>query len=324
MMLSVAKHTRKSMANINTELLDILCEEMPFSRAEAQLLIYSASQRYKIHFIEKRNGRGKRLIAQPTAEVKVVQRWAIDKYIKQLPIHDAAKAYRHRISIKNHASAHAKNKYLLKVDFKDFFPSIKADDFIAHMCRNLQVSVELASDLARLLFRHDKQAGLILSIGAPSSPAVSNTLMFEFDSRLHDFCVAHDVSYTRYADDLALSTNTPHVLDDVFKYIQSLIKEIAYPKLTINPAKTTNTSKKFQRQLTGLILTNDGQVSLGREKKRMIRAMANNYLHGKLPPLLHSRLKGFLAFAHSIEPAFVLKIRKAMGEEQYIKLLKGE
>lgn len=312
------------MVNINTELLDLLCADLPFTRAEALLLIYSAPQKYKTHFIEKRNGKGKRLIAQPTAEVKAAQRWAIEKYIKKMPVHNAATAYRQKIGIKDHASAHAQNKYLLKIDFKDFFPSIIAIDFISHIRRHTDISVELASDLARILFREDKQKNLILSIGAPSSPAISNTLMFEFDSRLHDFCLGCGVIYTRYADDLALSTNTPHVLDTVFKQVQLIVKEITYPRLTINTEKTVYTSKKFQRQLTGLILTNEGNISLGREKKRMIRAMANNYVKGTLAAPLHGRLKGFLAFAYSIEPNFVLKIRIAMGEELYMKLLKGE
>lgn len=309
------------MVDINSQLIAMLCEEMPFTRMEASLLVYSAPKRYKVHFIEKRNGKGKRLIAQPTAEVKILQRWVVSKFIEKLPIHNAATAYRPSIGIRDHAERHVRNKYLLKVDFKDFFPSISAVDISAHLKAHLGLTEDLAWGLARILTRNDPQGRLHLSIGAPSSPAVSNAVMYEFDSKLAKFCEEKKVSYSRYADDLALSTEVPHVLDDVYKYVQTLLEEIAYPKLAINPDKTVFTSKKYQRQLTGLILTNDGKVSLGREKKRMIRAMANNYCEGKLESNLHGRLKGFLAFAHSIEPKFVLKIKAAMGEEAYMRLL---
>ena len=308
------------MDAINSQLLDLLCEEFPFTRAEAWELIRSAPKRYKVHFIEKRNGRGMRLIAQPTAELKAVQRWVVTRFISQMPVHEAASAYRANRNICDHASIHARNKYLLKIDFKDFFPSIRARDFKRHAIKYLAIDARLASELALLLFRRDKNKGHTLSIGAPSSPTLSNTLMYEFDTKLAKFCMNNEITYSRYADDLALSTNKPHRLDGAFKYIRELINSLAYPRLTINEEKTVFTSKKYQRKLTGLILTNVGGVSLGRERKREIRAMADYYRKGKLEEDLHGRLKGFLAFALSVEPEFVWTIRKLLGEEMYAAL----
>ncbi|WP_170304339.1 retron St85 family RNA-directed DNA polymerase [Duganella radicis] len=305
----------------NSQLLNLLCDELPFTRTEAWELIRSAPRRYKVHFIEKRNGRGKRLIAQPTAELKAVQRWVVTRFISQMPIHDAASAYRTNRSIGDHARLHARNKYLLKIDFKDFFPSIGARDFKRHAIKYLAIDARLASELALLLFRRDEHKRFTLSIGAPSSPVLSNTLMYEFDSKLSEFCEPKGITYSRYADDLALSTNKPHELDTAFKFINELLNDLAYPRLTINQEKTVFASKKHQRKLTGLTLTNAGDISLGRERKREIRAMADHYRKGKLEGNRHGQLKGWLAFALSVEPEFVRTIRKLLGEEMYAALL---
>jgi len=305
----------------NSELLELLCDEHPLTRAEAWELILTAPRRYKIHYIEKRNGHGRRLIAQPTAELKAIQRWIISKYIAAMPVHEAATAYRPHKNISDHARVHAKNKYLLKVDFKDFFPSIRARDFVQHAVKHLGISTRLASELSFLLFRRDENKGLSLSIGAPSSPSVSNSLMYEFDLKLSEYCDANEIVYTRYADDLALSTNKPRELDKANEFIRELLGCITYPRIEINPEKTVFTSKKFQRQLTGLILSNEGKVSLGRDRKRSIRAMADHYRKGKLAPELHTKLKGWLAFSLSVEPDFVRSIRTMMGEFHYFKLV---
>lgn len=304
----------------NSQLVNLLCDELPFTRAEALELVRSAPKRYKVHFIEKRNGRGMRLIAQPTAELKAVQRWVVTRFISRMPIHEAASAYRANKNIGDHARIHANNKYLLKIDFKDFFPSIVATDFKRHARKYLGIDTKLASELSLLLFRREKNRKLVLSIGAPSSPMLSNTLMYEFDTKLTEFCKTKEIIYSRYADDLALSTNKPHELDEVFKYVSDLLKVLPYPRLTINEKKTVFTSKKYQRKLTGLTLTNSGSISLGRDRKREIRAMADYYRKGKLDEGLHGRLKGFLAFALSVEPEFVLTIKKLLGEEMYVSL----
>lgn len=250
-----------------------------------------------------------------TAEIKLLQRYLVDRYLSNLPVSEVAKAYRMNHSILDHAYPHAKNQYLLKLDFKDFFPSIRAIDFIKHLRKYSTLSREDAITLSRVFFwRPKRQRDLILSIGAPSSPAISNTVLFDFDSALIEYCTKNEITYTRYADDLALSTNQPNILNDALKYVMTLCHSLKYPRLTLNDDKTVFTSKKHHRQLTGLVLSNTGTASIGREKKRTIRAMAHHYKHGKLSPEDCAKLRGWLAFMMSIDPEFVRSIRKMIGE----------
>ena len=299
-------------------LIEHIHKDYPLTLSEIKLLLITAPRRYKLHEIDKRNGRGKRLIAQPTSEIKTLQRWATEKYLNQLPIHDAATAYRKGASIKQHASIHAKNKYLLKLDFENFFPSIKANDFIKHANGFSEFSQEDVRLLTLLFFRRELGSSeLVLSIGAPSSPSLSNTVMYPFDLELSNYCSARKINYTRYADDIALSTNQPKVLDAVHEFIKTLCQSMQYPKLKLNNKKTVFTSQKYSRQLTGLILSNDGKASLGRDKKREIRAMTHHFSLGKLETAEINRLRGLLAFSMSIEPNFVDTIKKMIGDGQY-------
>ncbi|HBQ88072.1 MAG TPA: RNA-directed DNA polymerase [Alcaligenes faecalis] len=303
-------------------IIENLQKAYPLSKEEVEFFIQSAPRRYKVHHIEKRNGRGLRVIAQPTAELKIIQRWVTKKFINKLPVHDSAMAYRLGKGIKNHANSHAQQKYLLKLDFKDFFPSIKPRDLKLHLANYTDLHKDDISVILKLLFRYDKSKGLSLSIGAPSSPAVSNTIMYPFDEMVSDYCKKRKIKYTRYADDLAFSTNHPHILDVLQNFIRELCESLKYPKLKLNEEKSVFTSKKFQRQLTGLILTNDGKISLGRDKKRLIRAMAHNYKIDKLDPKEVSRLRGWLAFALSVEPEYVESIKRMLDKDIYEKLMK--
>ena len=304
--------------------IEAVQNKFPLSGDEVHHLIMTAPSRYKVHEIEKRNGRGRRVIAQPTAEVKVLQRFLLEEMISELPIHDAAKAYRKDHSILDHASPHAKNHYLLKLDFKDFFPSIKAIDFIRHLKKYSSIPPEDMRLLARVFFwRPRGQRHLILSIGAPSSPFISNTLLFEFDNKLEAFCSCNEIVYTRYADDLALSTNRPNLLSKAHEFVRSICSEIKTPRLELNDGKTVYTSKKFHRELTGLTLSNQGTASIGRERKRLIRAMTYNFYTGKLALDDYSKLRGWIAFALSVDGDFVVSLKEMIGKDAFEYLMRG-
>lgn len=302
------------MSLFHEPLFSRLLDLTPFSKRELEILIATAPKRYKNHFIDKRNGRGKRLISQPTAELKFLQRLVVKKELGSLPVHQAATAYRSNLSIKDHADPHAANRYLLKLDFKDFFPSIKDATVRYCLSRDTEYSEIELWMLCQLFCRRDSVTKqLQLSIGAPSSPFVSNYIMYEFDTKLTDFCDANGVRYTRYADDLALSTSQPKLLNTVEKKISDLLEELDYLGLRLNKEKTVNVSKKHKRTLVGLVMSNEGHVSVGRDKKRLLRAKMNYLIQGRLSPEQIGRLRGELAFVYSVDKEFVVSLLDRYG-----------
>jgi RNA-directed DNA polymerase len=98
-------------------------------------------------------------------------------------------SYQTGSSIKKNADVHKEHQYLAKFDFQNFFTSIKSDDLVSHMDRNLTkvLTKSAIKDAARISSIQLKQAkNLCLSIGAPSSPLLSKSVMYEFDSLVSD------------------------------------------------------------------------------------------------------------------------------------------
>ena len=280
-------------------------------------LIRSAPHRYKVYQIPKRATGQFRTIAQPAHEIKALQYWVLKYVLKQFEVHPAATAYRRNRSILQNAEAHARSRFLLKLDFKDFFPSIKARDFRVYMRKTrMDLSRTEIEALCRILFWAPKGASdLCLSIGAPTSPILSNVLMMDFDRRVSTICQEQRVAYTRYADDLSFSAATSSRLSTVEDEVLHICRNMRSPRLSVNQAKTVRVSKRDARRVTGLVLSNDGRVSIGRREKRRIRASLHHFVTGRLASDEVLKLRGMLAYVKSVEPSFLQRIRRKYGDD---------
>ena len=296
---------------MTTSLRNNLQESLGISEYQLNRLILRAPHSYKVYSIPKRSG-GHRTIAQPAKETKFIQRWLIQHVFTELPVHECASAYKDGASIKMNAIAHRGNSYITKLDFKDFFPSIKFSDLVKHISKYLsdKLDAQDVQDIARIsCIRLKGTDDLCLSIGAPSSPMLSNTVMYEFDTQVATWSAANGITYTRYADDLTFSSNVKGISSSIEPFIQNIARTLDYPSLILNNKKTTHVSKKFQRRITGIIINNEGNISLGRDKKREISSLIHRYSIGILPAHEVFRLQGLLGFAKDVEPLFVARMR---------------
>jgi len=306
-----------------TSILGDMSADLLIPKPKLDYLIRSAPYRYKVYQIPKRSGAGLRTIAQPAKEVKKIQYWVINHIFPFFPVHQAASAYIKGKNIFKNAEAHSAKPYLLKLDFKDFFPSIRGVDFLKYSQINnpLSLSETDLHRLVRILFRlPERNNDFQLSIGAPSSPFLSNAIMFEFDSQIFNYCSQNNISYTRYADDLAFSMHDIKMRGEVLKKVQDVLSLLKFPILKINDRKTIFGSKAHRRLVTGLILSNDGEVSLGRDRKRRIRAQIHHLLQGKLSDDEKNYLRGMIAFARDVEPEFVERMEIKYGK-QFISMM---
>lgn len=278
--------------------------------------IATCPHRYKVYSIPKRNGLGVRIIAQPAKELKFLQKFVCEKYLGELPVHEACTAYRKNISIKDNALAHVKNNYLLKMDFKDFFPSITPEDLIKHIEKNLNWrDWEEDKFIIERLFFYLRNRGddLKLSIGAPTSPFLSNTILYDFDSAITELCKMQNITYTRYADDLAFSTNVKDILFDFAEIVIENLAQCEYPTITINPDKTVFLSRKGNMHITGLVLSNEKKISIGRSKKRHIKSLVYRVLNNGVTEEEKLYLSGYLSFCVSVEPEFIDRLKEKYG-----------
>ena len=192
-------------------IIERITSELGLSEQYVAKIAQTASHRYKTYEIPKTTG-GTRTINHPARELKLLQSWLADRVFSLLPVHAAAFAYRKGRNILAHAAVHVRQNYLLKVDFRDFFPSITGADVEVLLRRNETIFNPRMDGLdyqliKSLVCRRDR-----LTIGAPSSPSLSNAVMFEFDVHWQEVSRSEEVVYSRYADDLYFSTNAPNVL----------------------------------------------------------------------------------------------------------------
>jgi RNA-directed DNA polymerase len=300
-------------------LADRIADDLLLPMEMLQYLVRSAPHRYRVYRIPKHSGSGFRTIAQPAREVRMLQYWVMKNIFPELPVHSAATAYCAGKNIRDNCAPHAANPYLLKLDFRNFFPSIKAGDFIQYAAeaRHLPFDPPELRMLACILFRRPKgKKEMVLSVGAPSSPYLSNALLYGFDDEMSRYCESRGIVYTRYADDMAFSMQDKAKRLEVLHKVRDVLKQMPFPRLTLNDRKTVFASKAHRRSITGLTLANDGRISLGRERKRQISAQLHHFVNGKLPQEERGKLRGLLSYVKDIEPAFFTRMAEKYGREK--------
>lgn len=307
-----------------SDIVRLLSSETGLSILEVRRIIHSAPIRYKDYSIPKKNG-DPRPISQPAREVKMLQRAFCKLVLEKLPVHRCAMAYKSGSSILENAIVHAGDGPVLKMDFENFFPSIQKHDWVRYCrktgCITDETDISLSS---QLLFRKAKgDRYLRMAIGAPSSPMLSNILMFEFDEIISEAVSKDKVRYTRYADDLTFSAPRTGHLTGVIKTVKRTLRDLTTPKLRINERKTVHATRKYHRGVTGLTLSNDGRVTIGKKKKRHLHAAVYSALNGKLNDENLQSLCGQLAFVNSVEPEFIDVLRRRYGPE-IIKVIQNQ
>lgn len=284
-----------------------LSAELETTKEEINRFALLAPNKYKVYSIPKRTS-GSRIIAHPSKLLKIYQRKTIQLLTDVLPVHQAACAYKKGTGIKHNAMKHRKSKYLLKMDFQNFFHSITPALLFKIVSKtNVKLTKEDKNLLTKLLFwSPSKRTGgkLILSVGAPSSPFVSNTIMFFFDESLSKICSGIGVTYTRYADDITFSTNNKNVLFDIPPIVKELLAEEFDGFISVNESKTVYSSKAHNRHVTGVTIANDNSLSIGRARKRYISSLIHKFKIGELPSEDVGYLQGLIAFSKDIEPEF--------------------
>ena len=276
--------------------------------------------------IAKRNG-SSRVIYQPTKKLKTIQYWLIANIFEQLPVHSSSVAYIKGKSILSNAVVHRRSKYFLKMDFKDFFPSIKWKDLepiIHEWHREIVPDWDLTNDAKHLIRQSCFYLNDSLPIGYPSSPVISNTIMFNIDQEIENILDQREkygkAIYTRYADDIVVSTDKKYVYKDIHRAITNLIAKTNSPKLSLNPEKTKiGSSPSGSASVTGLKICADGHITIHRKQKDHIRLLLALYKKKQLRQDEEASLLGHLAYVRHVAPQFYSKLQNKYFKE--IKML---
>ena len=100
--------------------------------------------------------------------------------------------------------------------------------------------------------------------GAPTSAALSNLLMYEFDEKVGMYCKQEKIRYTRYADDMTFSGDF-----DELQVIRFIRKELKFLGLRLNEKKTRVRKQGQQQEVTGIVV--NYKVQLPKSVRKEIR-----------------------------------------------------
>lgn len=275
-----------------------LADEMHVDERQLKLFVTYSRQGYyyRTYRIDKASG-GSRRISQPGRRLKAVQAWILRTILDKLEPSPHAVAFRPRRGTREAVLPHAENRYFLCLDLAKFFDSIKKYQ---------------AEDVFRLIGYGDASAEILASLctcrgclpqGGVSSPAISNLVVSRLDRRIAGYASKRNIVYTRYADDLILSSNVPAILPRALRFIRHVVKS---ENLVVNEDKTRFLGPRQRCQILGLVKNNSAAgFGLGRHKKRQLRAAIFNVVvneqFSKEIPTIHS-INGWISYAKSVDP----------------------
>ena len=237
---------------------------------------------YVRYTVPKRTG-GERVILAPKRELKALQRRVLTGLLASVPVAPSAHGFVPGRSILTNARAHVGRQVVLKLDLKDFFPSVTYPR-VRGLFVALGYSFAVSSALALLCTEYERiptefnGATRFVSVGprhlvqgAPTSPRLANLVAWRLDRRLGGLAAKRGYTYTRYADDLVFSSDAPEAVHALRQVVQRIVAE---EQFVVNKAKTRVSRRSARQIVTGLVV-NDG-VSTPRQLRRRMRAILHN------------------------------------------------
>ena len=238
---------------------------------------------YSTFEVPRRNG-GTRRIDAPVRTLKFIQRLVHESLSRIYRPHRAAHGFLLDRSIVTNARQHVGRRYVLNVDLADFFPSITRKRI--YRCL-MDEPYRLNRKVANLIAALSTNAFARLPQGSPSSPVIANMVASELDSELARLCGELRCRYTRYTDDITISTARNEMSPGLARYpnAQGTGQVILGDRLTevvesngfrINHQKSRMYSHWTRQTCTGLVV-NGNQPSPSRAYIRRLRSLVDHW-----------------------------------------------
>ena len=248
---------RSHAADVEKHDLPVIHDQVHFSQLvgyEYDYLLAMSNQTeafYKEYQIPKKHG-GIRTLEEPYPDLKYIQGWILKNILEKATKHfvsPVAKAFMPGRKLRDNARFHRGNKTVVVMDIEDFFTNIQ-------MAQVYELFQEMGycDGLCMLMAKLCTYKGY-LPQGAPTSPMLSNMVMYEFDKRLWRYCQEREINYTRYADDMTFSGDEIRI-----GLLVTFVKQILQWKLRLNDKKTNVMGTGRCQKVTGVVVNEKLQV----------------------------------------------------------------
>ena len=224
--------------------------------------LYAVSNNINKHYhkakLPKKSG-GYRNLSVPDDILKAIQRQISEMLLIHMPVSRYAKAYRFGSSTLRNAKHHVGKQVVLKLDILHFFDSIRYST-VKDKVFPAEIYAEPLRILLTMLCYH-KDA---LPQGAPSSPTITNIILYEFDELIGQWCRECGIAYTRYCDDMTFSGDFEP--EEVIRFVRLELKKIGF---LLNEQKTRIQYPSQQQTVTGIVVNE--KMSIPADYRRKLR-----------------------------------------------------
>lgn len=209
--------------------------------------LYAVSNNLSKHYhkakLPKKSG-DYRNLSVPDEVLKSIQKRIPEVLLIHMPVSRYAKAYRFGSSPLRNAKHHVGKQIVLKLDILHFFDSIRYSTVKDKVFPEEIYAEPLRILLTMLCYHKDA-----LPQGAPSSPAITNIILYEFDEQIGQWCREREIAYTRYCDDMTFSGDF-----DPAKVIRFVGLELKKMGFLLNEQKTRIQRPSQQQTVTGIVV----------------------------------------------------------------------
>ncbi|WP_420030645.1 reverse transcriptase family protein [Pseudomonas oryzihabitans] len=304
---------------------------------------------YRMFAIKKRSG-GRRHIHAVTGELFKVQQFINSEILQKRKPHAASFAFHPDGGIRACASEHCGARWLFQFDLSNFFHSVSEADvygvlvelgyrpLLAFEMARICTTTRLPEHLKRYLWSSlshkvrdyrlyvDRSGAMgVLPQGAPTSPMLSNLAARNLDEALTAFSTQYGFVYTRYADDITLSSggNLPEGISigSIHRSVIGIIRKSGFRE---NPDKTRIAGPGSKKLVLGLLV--DGEVPrVSKETlKRIDRHLHAAERYGLVDVAKHEKFDSPIGFYNHLEGliAFVKDVERGRWEVLYDRFSK--
>ena len=202
-----------------------------------------------------------RHIEHPTPELMDVQRRIVRYVLAPLGYGQAAHGGIQGRSPATNAKVHQGKRCVVKIDVKNFFPSVRHK----RIYKLFRHEHGFGKDVARLLTRLVTLRGA-LPQGAATSPAVANHFARTVDDALGPSLELHGLQCTRFIDDFTISGDQPKRLIDFTTRL------LMAKGLRLAPKKLKVCLSSGPQEVTGLLVNHAERLSIPRAYRDAVRS----------------------------------------------------